>query len=118
MATAAALAGSSYQTGDGASKRMRKFANPQSWLIYHTRRSFALCTRRCGKCKESLGETTTSPVANEEYNNGSMGRPTGWGRRPHLIQYLLQMIGEAAEEYYRKIGFPENAGIDGTEVAS
>ena len=27
------------------------------------------------------------------------------------------MIGEAAEEYYSKIGFPENAGIDGTEVA-
>ena len=26
------------------------------------------------------------------------------------------MIGEAAEEYYSKIGFPENAGIDGTEV--
>ena len=44
-------------------------------------------------------------------NNGSMGRPTGGGRRPHL------MIGEAAEEYYSKIGFPENTGIDGTEVA-
>ena len=41
-------------------------------------------------------------------NNGSMGRPTGWGRRPPLIQYLHKMIGEAAEEYYSKIGFPEN----------
>ena len=41
-------------------------------------------------------------------SNGSMGRPTGWGRRPHLIQYLLYMIGEAAEEYYSKIRFPEN----------
>ena len=27
------------------------------------------------------------------------------------------MIGEAAEEYDSKIGFPENADIDGTEVA-
>jgi len=27
------------------------------------------------------------------------------------------MIGEVAEEYCSKIGFPENAGIDGTEVA-
>ena len=45
-----------------------------------------------------------------------MGRPTGWGSRPHLIQYLLSMIGEAAEEYYSKIVFPENEGIDGTEV--
>ena len=26
------------------------------------------------------------------------------GRRPHLVQYLLSMIGEAAEEYYRKNG--------------
>ena len=24
------------------------------------------------------------------------------GRRPHLIQHLLKMIGEAAEEYYSK----------------
>ena len=50
-------------------------------------------------------------------NNGSVGRPTGWGRRPHLIQYLLEMIGEAAEESYSKAGFPGNAGIDGKGVA-
>ena len=47
----------------------------------------------------------------------NVGRPTGWGRRPHLIQYSFEMIGEAAEEYYSEIGFPENASIDGTEVA-
>ena len=47
--------------------------------------------RRYGKFKESLGETTT-PVQwpmKSIRNNGSVGRPTGWGRRPHLIQYLL-----------------------------
>ena len=27
------------------------------------------------------------------------------------------MIGEAAEEYYGKVGFSDNASIDGTEVA-
>ena len=32
-------------------------------------------------------------------SNGSMGRPTGWWRRLHLIQYLRYTIGEAAEEY-------------------
>ena len=37
-------------------------------------------------------------------SNGSMGKPTDWGRRPHLTQYLLQMIGEA-EEYYSIIGY-------------
>ena len=37
-----------------------------------------------------------------------MGRPTGWGRRPHLIQYVHLKIGEAAEEHYSVIGFAEN----------
>ena len=32
-----------------------------------------------------------------------MGRTTGGGRRPHLIQYLHQIISEGAEEY-SKIG--------------
>ena len=27
------------------------------------------------------------------------------------------MIGEATKEYLSKIGFPENTGIDGTEMA-
>ena len=46
-----------------------------------------------------------------------MGRPTVWGRGARLIQDFRLMIGEAAEEYYSKIGLPEYAGIDGTGVA-
>ena len=37
-----------------------------------------------------------------------MGRATGWGRRPHPIQYLLQIGGEAAKKYYSKTEFPKN----------
>ena len=42
-------------------------------------------------------------------------RTTGWGRRSHLIQYLLQMIGVGAEEYNtNKIENTEIAAIAGT----
>ena len=51
-----------------------------------------------------MGVTTNpSPVANGECKI-VMGRTTGWGRRPHLIKYLLYMIGVSAEKYKRKIG--------------
>ena len=45
-----------------------------------------------------------------------MGKTTGWGRRPHLVQYLLQMIGVSAEEYNTKVGNNEIAAIAGTDV--
>ena len=45
----------------------------------------------------------TNPVANGECKTISMGRTTGWSKRPHQIQYILSMIGVSAE-YYRKIG--------------
>ena len=43
-----------------------------------------------------------------------LGRTTGWGRMPYLIQYILSMIGVSAEEYYRKIGNNEIGAIAGT----
>ena len=51
-----------------------------------------------------------------EYDMSSrvLGRTTGWGRMPYLIQYILSMIGVSAEEYYRKIGNNEIGAIAGT----
>ena len=41
-----------------------------------------------------------------------MGRITGWGRRPHLIQHLLQIVGEGMGEYDSEL-FILNANIGG-----
>ena len=46
----------------------------------------------------------------------SMDRTTGWGRKPHLIQYLLWMIGVSAEEDSSKIGNNEIATIAGAAM--
>ena len=46
-----------------------------------------------------------------------MGRTADWGRRPHLIQYLLQIVGEGVEEYCSKIDNQQNQIHQGYEVA-
>ena len=54
---------------------------------------YASCVIYGNNLNKSLGEKTTPaqyPMKSIRNNvSRSMGRPTGWGRRPHLIQYLL-----------------------------
>lgn len=60
-------------------------------------------TPRYASGYERLGATTNpSPAENGyqvEQDNGDvwMGGTTGWGRKPHLFQYLTYMIGVGAE---------------------
>ena len=78
--------GGTRQTCDGASKRTRNQANTRRSSKTRFRPPFATCVPRYAIRKTILGVISDpSKVVNEEYKKqSSMGRPTGWGRRPYL----------------------------------
>lgn len=111
--------GAPIKRATGRQRRRAKLADARLSSVYHCGRPFAAFTRRYFTCKQTSGEATDTvqwPI-DGTIRQRSTGRPTGWGRRPHLVQCLVQMIAEGAEVYYSKVGIHQKQGNDGTVVA-